>query len=379
MTARDVAIVATKSFLRWFRPSPCDEPHFSPSYSVARRRFRDAAREARAVLEAFPLAGRGPDGESLTVDVATIGADRPARAVVVSSGLHGVEGFFGSAVQLAWLLGARAGRIAVPAGTAVVLVHALNPHGFAWRRRVNERNVDLNRNFLDADEPYAGAPPLYDRIHRLLNPDTPPSSADLFPVQAVWAVSRHGLAALRSAVAEGQYDHPSGLFFGGHEPEASTRLVRERFWTWARGGGEVVHLDLHTGLGRHASCQILVEPVHAPDLGWYRARFHPARVVSVSEDGAYAARGVMGSWLGRHADGRRYRFACVEIGTYSSLRVLRALRAENRAHRFSAAGSCPHERAQRELVECFCPGSQRWRGAARRRALETIGQAIAER
>ncbi len=367
----------TTSFSGWFRPSSCDEPDFSPSYSVARRRFREAAREERAGLEAFPLSGRGPDGESLTVDVGTVGADRPKRAIVVSSGLHGVEGFFGSAVQLAWLRGVRAGRITVPPGTTVVLVHALNPYGFAWRRRANERNVDLNRNFLDAGEAYVGAPPLHDRVHRLLNPGTPPSSAGLFPAQAVWAVCRHGLAALRSAVAEGQYDHPSGLFFGGHEAEASTRLVRECFWIWTRGAAEVVHLDLHTGLGRYAGCQILVEPVHAPEIAWYRQRFDPARVVSVAESGAYAARGVMGAWLGRHAEARRYRFACVEIGTHSSLRVLRALRAENRAHRFSAPGSGSYERAKRELVECFCPANTTWRRRTVRETLKVIARVTA--
>ena len=329
------------------------------------------------MLEGFPLPGCGPGGETLTVDVATVGAARPARAVVVSSGLHGVEGFFGSAVQLAWLEGVRAGRIDVSPGTVVVLVHAVNPYGFAWRRRANERNVDLNRNFLDVGEPYVGAPPLYDRVDRLLNPDTPPSRADLFILRAAWAACCHGLPALRAAVAEGQYEHPSGLFFGGHEPEASTRLVRERFWSWTRGAAEVVHLDLHTGLGRYAGCQILVEPVHAPELAWYRQRFDPARVVSVAESGAYAARGVMGAWLGRHAEGRRYRFACVEIGTYSSLCVLRVLRTENRAHRFSAPGSGPYERAKRELVECFCPASRSWRREAGRHALEVLGQATA--
>ena len=365
----------TTSFSGWFRPSPCDEPDFSPSYSVARRRFREAAREVRAVLEAFPLSGHGPDSKPLTVDVAAVGADRPERAIVVSSGLHGVEGFFGSAVQLAWLRGVLAGRITVPPGTTVVLVHALNPYGFAWRRRANERNVDLNRNFLDAGETYAGAPALYECVHGLLNPDSPPSRADLFAVRAAWAVCRYGLPGLRSAVAEGQYDHPSGLFFGGHAPEASTRMVRKRFRGWTRDADEVVHLDLHTGLGRYAGCQILVEPVHAPEVAWYRRRFDPARVVSVAESGSYAARGVMGAWLGRHAEGRRYRFACMEIGTHPSLRVLRALRAENRAHRFSAPGTGPYERAKRELVECFCPASTRWRRAAVGRALEVIERA----
>ncbi|MCY4078221.1 MAG: M14 family metallopeptidase [Acidobacteria bacterium] len=358
-------------------PSGTASSTFSSSYAVARRRFRDAARRAGAVPEAFPIPGRGPVGETLAVDVATVGAARPARAVVVSSGLHGVEGFFGSAVQLAWLEGVRAGRIDVPPGTAVVLVHALNPYGFAWRRRANEGNVDLNRNFLDVGEPYAGVPPLYDRVHRLLNPDAPSARADLFLVRAAWAVCRHGLPALRAAVAEGQYEHPSGLFFGGQGPEASTRLIQEHFWGWTRDSGEVVHLDLHTGLGRRADCQILVEPVHAPNLGWYRARFAPARVVSVADEGAYAARGVMGAWLGRHAAGRRYRFACVEIGTHPPLRVLGALRAENHAHRFSVPGSRPYERAKRELVECFCPGSRRWRRAAVGRALELVARAVA--
>ena len=53
-------------------------------------------------------------------------------------------------------------------GTSVVLVHALNPHGFAHRRRVNEDNVDLNRNFVD----HAGPPDDrdYDVVHPLLVP-----------------------------------------------------------------------------------------------------------------------------------------------------------------------------------------------------------------
>ncbi len=60
-------------------------------------------------------------------------------------GLHGVEGFFGSAVQLACLehwLSAEAPSV------KYVFLHGLNPYGFAWRRRFDENNVDPNRNFL---------------------------------------------------------------------------------------------------------------------------------------------------------------------------------------------------------------------------------------
>ena len=350
---------------------------FSVSYEAARDRFREAARAAAAPLERHPLAGRGPDDCELTVDVALVGARNPRRAVVVSSGLHGVEGAFGSAVQLAWLRRLRNGAVSIPGGTLVVLLHAVNPFGFAWRRRANEDNVDLNRNFLDDGETYGGVPEHYDSVHDLLNPATPPSRLDVFRLRAAWAVRRHGLSALQDAVATGQYEQPRGLFFGGRGAAASTRLVRERFRSWTRAADAVAHLDLHTGLGAYADYRLLVEPPHAHDLGWYRSRFDPERVAAVGGDTPYAARGVMGAWLARHVGSRRYRFACLEFGTYAPLRVLAALRAENRAHHHCAPGAAAYERAKRKLVECFCPASRLWRRKALGRALEVIGQAVA--
>ncbi len=117
---------------------------FSTSYDTARERFRHAATGAGARLASHP---QGDDG--LTTDVATLGAAAPDWTVVVTSGLHGIEGFFGSAVQLAWL----GSRAILPDRGAVVLVHALNPYGFAHHRRVDADNVDLNRNFLPDDAP----------------------------------------------------------------------------------------------------------------------------------------------------------------------------------------------------------------------------------
>ena len=56
-----------------------------------------------------------------------------------------------------------------------VLLHALNPYGFAWLRRVNEHNVDLNRNFLLPGEAYRGSPAGYAALDPLLNPKSPPA------------------------------------------------------------------------------------------------------------------------------------------------------------------------------------------------------------
>ena len=131
---------------------------FSPDYATARARFRAAAEAKGWVLQALPIAAEGPRGIELTIDVARLGPENPRRVVVVSSGTHGVEGYFGSAVQLALLEGAWA-DVDLPDDTGLLLVHAVNPYGFAWNRRVNEDNVDLNRNFLLAAEGFEGVDP----------------------------------------------------------------------------------------------------------------------------------------------------------------------------------------------------------------------------
>jgi predicted deacylase len=51
----------------------------------------------------------------------------------------------------------------------MILIHALNPYGFAWLRRVNEDNVDLNRNFRNFSEPLASSA-AYEAIHDALVP-----------------------------------------------------------------------------------------------------------------------------------------------------------------------------------------------------------------
>jgi hypothetical protein len=107
--------------------------YYSPDYATARDRFLAAARDCGATIRSHRFQADGPNGGPLTMDVARLGPPEPERAIIVSSGLHGVEGFFGSAVQLAWLL--RVPGRSPPPRTGLVMVHALNPFGFAWRRR----------------------------------------------------------------------------------------------------------------------------------------------------------------------------------------------------------------------------------------------------
>lgn len=349
-----------------------NDSFFSGTYVAARRRFLDAATSLDANIRSYKVQRDGPD--SLSVDVAIVGGDQ-RTAVVVSSGLHGVEGFFGSAVQLALLN--RLQQANGPDSLRYVLIHAVNPFGFSRLRRVNEDNVDLNRNFLPNQRDFIGAPVGYDRLDYLLNPASPPSRFEPFAVKAYRQILRTGLQPLKEAVAGGQYEYPRGLFYGGAGPCASTRIVQAEGDEWLGSAEKVVHFDLHTGLGRFANYMLILPTSTDPvDHAWYARTFGSGHIErpAAHHAMAYQALGAWGEWQrGRFAT-RDYRFILAEFGTYPIIRVLAALRAENRAHFFSSPGSGPFDRTKRELLECFCPSSRRWRRQAVTAALEIIRQ-----
>ena len=350
---------------------------FSPSYEVARRRFRDAARAVGATVEQHRV-DTGGAGVDFTIDVATVGGREPSWAAVVSSGVHGVEGFFGSAIQLAWLSSQTAGA-SPPGDGVVVLIHAVNPYGFARLRRANEHNVDLNRNFLDTADAYTGAPDGYETLDPFLNPASPPSPLEPFRLKALWHIRQHGLPALKAAVAGGQYRFPRGLFFGGHGPACSTRIIGHHLARWLGGAPRTVHVDLHSGLGAHGRYRLLpAESARDSNVEWYRDTFGSEvdEPLAPGDGTSYAAAGTLGGWALTHLGDTRYRFVCAEVGTYPILRVLGSLRAENRAHFFGRPGTGAHRGAKAELLECFCPRSDRWRELVVAQGLAIIDRAV---
>ena len=353
---------------------------YSASYDVARARFRGTADAAGAMREHHELESPGQRKGSLTVDIATVGSDHPRWVIVISSGLHGVEGYFGSAVQLAWLARFTSSRSTLDNEGRCVLVHGINPYGFREARRSNEDNVDLNRNFLHAAGDYQGAPDGYRALDGLLNPASPPSEGEPFYIKALWQIWRHGLPALKSSIAGGQYDFPRGLFYGGREPARSAKIVQDNFARWIAGAADVLHIDLHSGLGKYGDYKLLVNAAPGSTaIDWYRQVFGAGSVEAAAHaDGtAYRTEGSMGEWLAREFAHINYRFANAEFGGHNILRVLAALRAENRAHHYGQPDEDSYGRAKAELRECFCPADTRWRETVLQRALGIIDQGCA--
>ena len=231
---------------------------FSRAYPEARDKFLAAAHTAGAAVDHHPHPLTGPAGEALATDTAWLGPADASRVLLVLSGTHGVEGLAGSGPQVHWLRRPDA----LPPDTAVLMVHAVNPHGFAWLRRVTEENVDLNRNWVDFAQPLPDNPG-----YAALHAHYVPPSLDAPTLAAADAAiddfrRRHGEAAERVARSSGQYTHADGLFYGGQAPTWARRTSESILAARLGRARTVAIVDLHTGLGPYG----YGEPIcnHAP-------------------------------------------------------------------------------------------------------------------
>ena len=333
---------------------------FADTYIQARAEFLAAATRIAARTSAFTLAARGPQDKELAIDAAHVGSERPHTLVLLTSGVHGVEGYAGSALQQLWLT-----QFAntLPPGVGVLLLHSINPYGFTYGRRVNENNVDLNRNAL-TDFP-GPANPGYATLNRWLNPSTPVPVLDNFMLGGLWYRLRYGKPALQQAIAGGQYEFPHGLFYGGSATQESLRIVAEILADPAlHEAHTVLHIDLHTGLGARGSYEMLLDYApHSPKFMAFTNWFDPAHVVSDHAGNAanYVAHGML-SQLIEHVFATADTYTTVvDFGTTTPTRILRALRAENRLHHHGSTKALRAARIREELREAFYPSDPAWR------------------
>jgi hypothetical protein len=336
--------------------------HFAADYASARRAFLAAAEARRARVTCHPLRGRGPAGEELALDAAWLGPEGAGTVLAVSSGIHGVEGFAGSAIQHQLLVEQLDG-LELPRGTALLLVHAVNPHGFAWLRRVNESNVDLNRNFLRHPEEHRDNPG-YEELYDAINPGSLDEESEAWSRRRLAAWSReHGFQRLQEAVTCGQYRQPEGVQFGGVREEESNRGLREIVRRELRGARRVAWVDLHTGLGPWGACELITEappdhPAYLRGRAWYG---EAARSTVAGESVSAALHGVMERGIeGELPPGCELTAFAPEFGTYEPTRVFWAMRADNWLHRHGDPASAAGRAIQQELLEVFRPADPAW-------------------
>ncbi|OWT73498.1 MULTISPECIES: DUF2817 domain-containing protein [unclassified Achromobacter] len=362
---------------------------FSETYADARAKFLAAATAAGAAISSYEHeAQRGPQGERLYLDAALLGAADAAKVLVVGCGTHGIEGYSGSAAQTHWLRRLASTGQALPTGTAVLFLHAHNPWGFAHALRFTEENVDLNRNFIDFDQPLpanAGYPDVHALIAR--------QDWDDGAVDGIF----ERLSALRESIGEqaysdafngGQYTHADGIFYGGVRQQWANAAFRRAIGDHLAHADAAAIIDLHTGIGPERGHVFLCfhppgSPAYERARAWWGERAVNREGVTHKAVATY--QGLLVDAFVAMLPRTETTAVVVEFGTLPRPRMQRASMAARWLFATSGATSSAtpaadqalRERLLNDVREAFYPSAPDWRAGVLAQSEDIIDRAVA--
>ena len=347
--------------------------HFSANYQEARSKFVSLCQAHGFALEALTNErAEGPDGGDLVMDVAVRGDADASRLVVLFSGTHGVEGYCGSGIQNALVAGGCFDDL--PENVRIALVHAVNPYGFAHNRRVNEDNIDLNRNFLDfgSEVPSDNG---YGDLHEFLVPEQWAGEVRNAADAALAQYAKyHGAGAFQHAVSGGQYTHNEGLFYGGAAASWSAQTVLSVITELAAQAEHAYFIDFHTGLGPYGFGEIIAAG-YPEQVSRTFAFYHDFELTDPDAGTSSSApvQGTMAHGAERALPGVTTHFIALEYGTLPMKDVMTALRADNWLYVSGAIDDqAVAKPLKRQVRDAFYCDEDKWKSMVYERALDVV-------
>ena len=354
------------------------------TYSDLRRQFLAAANRHQAVVRSHAHPLKGLQGEDLFTDVAILAKPDCKKWLVVVSGTHGVEGFYGSMCQTEYLdhltSSARDGDV------GVLLVHLINPWGTSWQRRVNEDNIDLNRNYLDYSRPVPENA-FYETMHHLFTRECA-SGAARANTDSAWhaKVREVGAVEMKSKMGAGQYKHPDGLYFGGFAPAWSNLTLRAIMNDVLADCTDAISFDLHTGAGAYGHPMLMAiaerdypgladaERIYGAWLYKILTRPDESTDTGISAE----ATGYTSQAMVELMAGKRFTQLVIECGTYDTTKVGQpALLNDHFLHLQGDLQGEDFRRVKAALLEFFYPSDDDWRELVWLRTRQILDRALA--
>lgn len=354
--------------------SPRDLSVFSGSYRDAVTAFRIAAQGLpQAVqLRSLPYGGVAPDQSGLSTEYLYLGSAQAERVLVLQSAVHGVEGYCGSAIQVDLLQRLGRGELVLPDGLALVMLHAVNPWGFAWDRRVDEQGIDVNRNFVDFSAPL----PDNAGYRHLANAMVPKDGNLAMGDQILGAfLQQHGQREYELAASGGQYEFNDGLFFGGRGPSQARLNLETVIRELDCPSRRVVVLDLHTGLGPYGHGELICDhPLDSEGTDAARRWFGDAVTLPEAGDSCSVPKHGLVDYAWHQVMGAGSCYLTLEFGTYPLSELLRCLREDHVVRKPGAVQrqDAEAERVRQQLVHQFYPAESQWQTLVLLRARQVI-------
>jgi hypothetical protein len=331
--------------------------YFKESYEESRRSFQELAKSFNGELRSHRIPSQKESDLTFESLYLAPAAGQKEQLLILTSGIHGIEGFTGSALQRYFM--ANNYFDLKDDKTGILIIHGINPYGFKHKRRVTENNVDLNRNFDTSEDLFLTKNPGYEQVYDFLNPRERISKFSFFASAASF-ILRYGVRSLRSAILSGQYYFPEGLFFGGTKFEPQVALLKHEIMSVGEGFQKVLLVDLHTGYGESGKLHLFGNKSSFIDQEYMDTVFKGLPVDYGDAKDFYAINGGFTVFLAKLFHHKaKYAGVCFEMGTIDSQNLGGSLDSLYRMINENQINQTSQDRAA--FTEMFYPSSQKWR------------------
>lgn len=348
--------------------------YFQDSWYECRDAFREGARKlkeetGRGALFSVPVESKTDD--DLTIDFCYIPpVDSTEKLVVIISGTHGIEGYVGSAVQQ--MLMAEVFQPDKFEEVGVLMVHGLNAWGFKHQRRFTENNVDLNRNFSVDHNLFQTKNDGFVALYDMLTPKTEVNMNSLdnrfFMLKAINQIIRKGMPALLQAFAQGQYQYPEGIYFGGKDFEQQKEIMTEVLGRIGANYSTILNIDLHTGFGERGQLHLFPNPVDDAELKQTMIEvFDGYQIDWGDSDNFYTVSGQFVEYIGAMFPGKVSIPMPMEFGTLNTSTTIGSVKSahisivENQGAHYGYKSAKDSLKVRAGYYEMFYPPSEKWR------------------
>ncbi len=367
--------------------------YFEKTYENSREKFLELSHK---IQEKYPqtqiesVLMPPQNTENLFTDICYIPNQKSDTLIWMISGTHGIEAYTGSAVQQMIMEEFILSQQNLSA--SYLFVHSLNPYGQKNYRRVNENNVDLNRNFVLDDKVFELKNPDYNKAYARFNDflNLPKKyqkknfEKTRFLLKSFGKIFKEGIKTFRQAVLQGQYEFEKGIFFGGKSHQAQKQLIDELIKEYFPQYQRIILIDIHTGYGMNGQLHLIgMDEYDRPEILKDLQKLypdHPIEQADKDKGDFYKITGSLFDYI--YENSKKYSIKLLpiawEFGTNDNIKTLKSLESlqimmgENQGFHYGYQNDTSKKYMLDKYRNLFYPDSSIWRNRVLRLSRKTL-------
>ena len=204
-----------------------------------------------------------------------------------------------------------------------------------------------------------------------------------FMAKAIKQIADKGMPALLQAFAQGQYQFPEGIYFGGKDFEQQVDIVSGVLKEKSASYSTVLSIDLHTGFGERGELHLFPNPVDDENIRKsMESIFEGYQIDWGDSDNFYTVSGQFVEYIGELLPDKTSIPMVMEFGTLNTSKTVGSVKSahisivENQGFHYGYKSDKDSIKAKNAYYEMFYPPSGKWRTNAIIVSKEMISSAI---